>query len=318
VTNTEVDNVVADIEQVLLEAQDRMRSVELKVQDFAALESSSSIANTNSNEETQSQDEISKGFGAEMVEKKKEARKARPRLGSARKITEDEAAKEVAELATTTTTAASTEQDLWSDLDAGLSGLSEVDASKAEVDAAVQSYFQGQQEDKEGYEIVLPSEELDDSEKVVAGALMSLEKLTANEVGGARAIADALDAMHAAILRGQEEALEASTQACPRCASLLAVNFRHISSLLDVYAPKAPLTTTLTLILTLILSPTLTHPDPNLNPNLKEMVFEQSAYNHRGELGPPLGSHRLRAVELVLLLVQVRRSTIPPFRNPEP
>ena len=57
--------------EVLAEAQERMKSVELKVESFAALEA-----------------EASKEM--EMVEKKKEARKARPRLGSARKITEDE------------------------------------------------------------------------------------------------------------------------------------------------------------------------------------------------------------------------------------
>jgi len=124
-------------------------------------------------------------------------------------------------------------------------------------------------------EIILTSEDLDDAEKVVAGALISLKQIDLQEVGGARAARDALDGIHEALVEAQGDVVGA----CPRCTSLLALNLKHIAALLDVYAPK-------------------------------ERVFEGSWYGTRGELGPPLGSHRLRAVEVVVQMIQAQSELV--------
>lgn len=290
----EVDEACEDIEKVLHEAQERMRSVEEKVKAQMVATSTSMPQpeeNTAADNEQSTVGPVAEGFATEMAEENKEAagrrkRTTRPRLGAPSKIGAEEAAKEAAVVAQAVEeNTAQEEEDPWAALDENpteaIARAQEVPVPKPEQETSAP----GTDLLGETDQIVLPGSELDDQEKVIAGALMSIAKADANAVGGVRALRDALDAIHDCLAPGlQEEQVEATPPPpCPRCASLLAINFRHIATLLDVYADKS-----------------VVHEGSWYGTAADSRV----AVNTREQIKAPMGSHRVRAVEVILQLVQ--------------
>jgi len=231
-----------------------MRSVEEKVKIAVSAQLCSSEATT---PETTGRSE-SAGSEATSAAPRNH-RSARPRLGAPRKITGDEAAKEAAEAAAAAAAAAEEAEAI--EKQGGEEDTNDLESHEARFNS-----IQVNTADQ----IILPHDcELELGEKVVAGALMSILNTDCSEIEGVRTVADALTAIQDALLEAQGEVVGA----CPRCATLLAVNLKHLVSVMEIYAAK-------------------------------EAVHEHSIYTGFWDPGAPLGSHRLKSVEVVVQLVQ--------------